>query len=381
MRPHRFRMSLRRFWPSVVMTRALGVALVVFLVGTGLGLGCLFLLQTAEKVILRKELTNECLFRGTVLENSLNSSIVQLASFYSAFVKSKINLNQSNFSNFNQLVDLNSVPVFGVGWSVEITPSQIDEWENRYSQKVKAIDGQFNGLPVERNRSSYLPITFIHPYETSKFMIGRGEAATRALRTGQPTISDIIPLPESHGDGFVLFYPVSNYTFDGGSTKRGILSFAFEVGKVIDSDLKDMLSSKIKLVVHEGGHDSLQPDNIIWQHMRNGVKYIEALQFDVKLAVVDRTWDLDCIPSADFVKTYVSWIPYAAFAAIQIVFAVLAVMVYRWIAMLHRTRKVASFTGKTNDLRSILTISFLLTESCRTSYKTSRINGRVRIAG
>ncbi|KAI9138343.1 hypothetical protein BKA69DRAFT_783796 [Paraphysoderma sedebokerense] len=274
-----------------------GAALVVALIGTGIGLACFFILRTSETAMFQKDLRHGCEFRASILEDTFNTTIIQLGRYFSAFILTQQNLTAPTFANFAQLTFSPSVPIFGAGFATLITSTQRAEWQNRFQRNLTYIGPSFELLPIGPEEREHFPMGLFYSPRPAN-LIGldyfatpeRAAPARKALETGKPAISDVIPLTLSRNSGFMMFYPVFNYTFDQNFTRQGAVTFAFELSKVIDSNFENTLPTKIGTEILAPNSSFPSQKEVIWHSTLNDVHYIDSEMINLELPVFDRVW-------------------------------------------------------------------------------------------
>ncbi|WP_322743688.1 CHASE domain-containing sensor histidine kinase [Vasconcelosia minhoensis] len=345
-----------------------------------------------ERLLRQSEFQQHTNSLTTALQRTTNRYNELLLSISDLYRASKAPIDEATFSRFVQR-SLGSYPgIQALEWAPLIDQPERAEYElwleemtNGEQASITERDRAGHLTPAAV-RSSYVPVTFLEPWQSNEAALGfdlasnptRRVALERARDTGMPAATGRIQLVQDQAEdqySFLVFVPIYNQPAQSRSNRRqqlqGYILGVFRVADVVEESLRD-LNGDIDFYIFDQsaqleeqllGFYNAQTRRLVTREpprTRLAVSSLcpSGLNCVQTISLGQREWQILFLPSD---RPYLLWRTLATLLIGLLITAVLLIYLARWQAELRRTRELSDlklqlFSMASHELRTPLSV-------------------------
>ncbi|KAL7752356.1 hypothetical protein RI367_002402 [Sorochytrium milnesiophthora] len=384
--------SLRSWLSTFTSKQRVVELLVLFAVfAVGIGLSCLLLWELKLRPI-QQDVQDMCADQQNSLSVLFNKDVLDLLATAEAYIINRPNLTLAEFQRFFSKTALNRNYISGIGVFQHVPASHRSEWEQYHAS---SINQKVNGVLVsDINRTDYWPNLYSYNPTPTSLISGfnptseqiRSQAINRTYTAWQqqqllqldipnPSLVNITQPSLTPPVGLVSYASRWGYTlwhaFSDPSVQIAgpydipnelLLNVVFYTtilqqtpqSSSAPSDLSlgyrlydvspGVTASGIQPTLNGSGY-TLNPydqpgHRFLEQNMPSNLKMLEEFAIKTQVSVLDRTWELQCIPAVPAFEFRYDVVPYIGFAiGVGIVFICMH-LAYRLVRRLHHANVV-----------------------------------------
>lgn len=320
-------------------------------------------LYHSEKIAIEYEIQKDVGNTALSLSRELNISVELLYALRNQLTVLD-DINQQHFSQFAQVAMSRHKNIQAMEWAQLITQEQKTEFESQIGQ-LSIVEQNKNGDLVNvSKRDRYMPVRYVYPYPSNQPVLGFDLASNLEIKKalemswyrGVPIATPSFRFKQELASpiGFILLLPVFTGDPETNAQRkqalRGFLLVRFDVKDIFEQAIKNTVKESINLELIDKG---LNPkDKVIYRNLVHfSGPVVSSFTFTSEpIFFAGRTWELRGIPSAHYVHSRLSQIPYIIFFVGMIIFCLLAYLLY---ILQHRALIIQQHVdAKTRQLRS-----------------------------
>ena len=253
-------------------------------------------IEHASRVEQRTELTERANALAQDLERRVSAAQAYLMSGAALF-ETGMDVDQQTFDRFAATLqaDNDFQGIMALGWSVRMAPGQVTAFEQSMRRSGSP---QFRAWPrnAEPGARYIDAIKYVAPISSSnRILIGfnlrsepvRRDAIDRAARSGRPTLSGLIRLPQGNGaPGLVMIAPVYDYGMADDTRRllKGFITGGMRADRFIFASIVGQADSKLDLELYD---EQVGPGHLLY---RQGKSISDQASIVRYAHVADRVW-------------------------------------------------------------------------------------------
>ncbi|OQY38735.1 MAG: hypothetical protein B6226_03185 [Candidatus Cloacimonetes bacterium 4572_65] len=327
--------------------------LIILTVGTILTLEINNIIQLREKEAFRNGFQQLAEPNLTKFASRFNIIGEHEIKSISRFFSNSKEMNQEIFQNFCSYLDQNKLAQ-GWVWLPQIKHKDIISFEQKmYSFGIEdfsvwEIDTKGDKVKVSQ-RESYYPVTFVHPIESNRNILGydlgsekiRATAINRAISSGLITATD--PITLAHLDNKILFILVMKPIYNKDGTIKGLVESVVLLDNALNYVIQEHSSSSKKMVYYDlyQLHENTHPMLLASTHVENNShEYDFTLSKNIYL--FGQTYKIVAHPTQKFANNVTS----SKSITLLLGFLITSFVIYLYYSISHKERTLLSLVEK-----------------------------------
>ncbi|KAI9145863.1 hypothetical protein BKA69DRAFT_1121070 [Paraphysoderma sedebokerense] len=337
--------------------KVLAVTVVTFCIGIGVSLLIYFLFHNIDEGKLSTELKNRCDLRAQTLRAAFDNRIVDVVKNSAAFLHASSTLDQKIYGAFLEKSSFNLTTAYVTTYSTYLPHSKRQSFEAAVNSTIyqQVRQGEKERRP---DQDFYCAVTYVYPYDDLfKTSVGfdvlsqddrRADILSVLNATKPYLLSRPYILPFVGEPSFLIWYAAD--TQQNNVVKEpGLISMAFKLTTAFGELAKADHDVGIELKDIDTLSDGTRNVSILWQSFRQDEDYVYQYMTTVDLPVVNRNWELNCVPTRTLKNTMIPSWPIAISVIIAVIFCILSCTVRRSAMRFYHARK--EIKRKESDLQ------------------------------